>query len=57
MESLLAKSFEKAQATITRGVDFGQNCGGYIRSYANSLEIIEEGLERLKKDFLSNIDF
>ncbi|MGI9860593.1 aminotransferase class I/II-fold pyridoxal phosphate-dependent enzyme [Moorella naiadis] len=35
--------------TITPGIDFGRNCEGYIRlSYANSLENIKEGLDRLE---------
>lgn len=45
---------EKAQVAVTPGVDFGQNCEGYIRlSYANSLANIKEGLDRLER-FLNN---
>lgn len=45
---------EKAQVAVTPGIDFGQNCEGYIRlSYANSLENIKEGLDRLE-GFLNN---
>ena len=40
---------EKAGVGITPGVDFGQNAEGYIRfSYANSLENIKEGLDRIE---------
>ena len=42
----------KAKVAVTPGIDFGVNCEGYIRlSYANSLENIKEGLDRLE-DFL-----
>lgn len=40
---------EKAGVGVTPGIDFGQNAEGYLRfSYANSLENIEEGLNRLE---------
>ncbi|MEA4924682.1 MAG: pyridoxal phosphate-dependent aminotransferase [Syntrophomonadaceae bacterium] len=40
---------EKAKVAVTPGIDFGPNCEGYIRfSYANSLENIKEGLDRLE---------
>lgn len=40
---------EEAKVAVTPGIDFGANCEGYIRfSYANSLENIEEGLNRLE---------
>lgn len=40
---------EKAKLAVTPGIDFGPNCEGYIRfSYANSLENIKEGLDRLE---------
>ena len=40
---------EKAHVGVTPGVDFGRNGQGYIRfSYANSLENIAEGMNRLK---------
>ncbi|MDO9529975.1 MAG: pyridoxal phosphate-dependent aminotransferase [Syntrophales bacterium] len=43
---------EKAHVGITPGVDFGDNCEGYIRfSYANSMENIAEGLSRVEKYF------
>jgi len=41
---------EKACVGVTPGIDFGQNGEGYLRfSYANSLENIKEGLNRLEK--------
>ncbi len=41
---------EKAKVGITPGVDFGSNGEGYIRfSYANSLENIKEGLDRIER--------
>ena len=40
---------EKAGVGVTPGVDFGKNAEGYLRlSYANSLENIKEGLNRLE---------
>jgi len=40
----------KAHVGITPGVDFGTNGEGYVRfSYANSLENIQEGLNRLEQ--------
>jgi len=41
---------EKAHVGITPGVDFGTNGEGFIRfSYANSLENIKTGMDRLEK--------
>jgi aspartate/methionine/tyrosine aminotransferase len=41
---------EKAHVGVTPGIDFGQNAEGYLRfSYANSLENITEGLDRLER--------
>lgn len=41
---------EKAHVAVTPGIDFGQNCEGYIRiSYANSLDNIKEGMDRLER--------
>jgi len=41
---------ENAKVGITPGVDFGSNAEGYVRfSYANSLENIKEGLNRLER--------
>ena len=40
---------EKAKVGVTPGIDFGENCEGYLRfSYANSLENIAEGLSRVE---------
>jgi len=40
---------EQAKVAVTPGIDFGSNCEGYLRfSYANSLENIKEGLDRLE---------
>jgi len=45
---------EKARVAVTPGIDFGENAEGYIRfSYANSLENIREGMDRLEK-YLNN---
>ncbi len=39
---------------VTPGIDFGPNGEGYLRlSYANSLENIKEGLDRLERFLLS----
>jgi aspartate/methionine/tyrosine aminotransferase len=46
---------DNAHVGITPGVDFGSNGEGYVRlSYANSLENITEGLNRLEK-YLSTL--
>jgi aspartate/methionine/tyrosine aminotransferase len=43
---------EQAKVGVTPGIDFGSQAEGFLRfSYANSLENIEEGLERLQKYF------
>ncbi|MFC2052948.1 pyridoxal phosphate-dependent aminotransferase [Chloroflexota bacterium] len=40
---------ENAHVGVTPGIDFGQNGEGYLRfSYANSLENIKEGLDRIE---------
>jgi aspartate/methionine/tyrosine aminotransferase len=45
---------EKARVGVTPGIDFGSQAEGFLRfSYTNSLEKIEEGLERLQKYFES----
>jgi aspartate/methionine/tyrosine aminotransferase len=45
---------EKAYVGVAPGIDFGKNGEGYLRfSYANSLENIEEGMNRLEK-YLKN---
>jgi aspartate/methionine/tyrosine aminotransferase len=41
---------KEAKVGVAPGIDFGTNAEGYIRfSYANSLENIEEGMDRLAK--------
>jgi aspartate/methionine/tyrosine aminotransferase len=41
---------EKAHVGVTPGIDFGKNGEGYLRfSYANSLENIQEGMDRLER--------
>ena len=41
---------EKAHVGVSPGIDFGKNGEGYLRfSYANSLENIEEGMDRLQR--------
>lgn len=41
---------EKAHIGVSPGIDFGENGEGYLRfSYANSLENIEEGMNRLER--------
>jgi aspartate/methionine/tyrosine aminotransferase len=46
---------EKVKVGVTPGIDFGENGEGFLRfSYANSLENIEEGMNRIEtylKDF------
>jgi aspartate/methionine/tyrosine aminotransferase len=41
---------EKAHVGVTPGIDFGQGGEGYLRfSYANSMENIAEGMDRLER--------
>jgi aspartate/methionine/tyrosine aminotransferase len=41
---------EKAHVGVTPGIDFGANAEGYLRfSYANTLDNIAEGLDRIEK--------
>ena len=41
---------ENARVGVTPGIDFGANAEGYLRfSYANSIENIAEGLDRLER--------
>jgi aspartate/methionine/tyrosine aminotransferase len=41
---------ENAKVGITPGVDFGSNAEGYVRfTYANSLDNIREGLDRIQR--------
>ena len=52
--SLAFEILEKAGVGVSPGIDFGDNGEGYIRiSYANSLENIQEGLNRIEA-FLKN---
>jgi aspartate/methionine/tyrosine aminotransferase len=45
---------DKAGVAVTPGIDFGQNAEGYLRfSYANSLDNITEGMNRLER-YLKN---
>jgi len=45
---------EKAHVGVTPGIDFGKNGEGYLRfSYANSIENIAEGLDRVEKYLLA----
>ncbi|MDI6821333.1 MAG: pyridoxal phosphate-dependent aminotransferase [Actinomycetota bacterium] len=47
---LALEILENAKVAVTPGIDFGDNAEGYIRfSYANSLENITEGMNRLEK--------
>jgi aspartate/methionine/tyrosine aminotransferase len=40
---------KEAKVGVAPGIDFGENCEGYLRfSYANSLENIAEGLNRIE---------
>ena len=48
--SLAFDILEKARVGVTPGIDFGANAEGYLRfSYANSLENIAEGMDRLER--------
>ena len=41
---------DNAHVGITPGVDFGTNGEGFVRfSYANSMERISEGMDRIEK--------
>jgi aspartate/methionine/tyrosine aminotransferase len=43
---------EKARVGVSPGIDFGRNGEGYLRfSYANSMENITEGMNRLERYF------
>ena len=47
--SLAFEILEKAHVGVTPGIDFGKNAEGYLRlSYANSIENIKEGFDRLE---------
>ena len=46
---------KRAHVGVTPGIDFGKNCEGYLRfSYANSLDNIREGMNRLE-DYLKGL--
>jgi aspartate/methionine/tyrosine aminotransferase len=48
---------EKAHVGVTPGIDFGENGEGFLRfSYANSMENIAEGMNRLEK-YIANKNF
>jgi len=48
--ALAFEILEKARVALTPGIDFGEHCEGYLRiSYANSLENIKEGMDRLEQ--------
>lgn len=41
---------KNARVGVAPGIDFGKNCEGFLRfSYANSLENIKEGLDRIER--------
>lgn len=47
--SFALEALEKARVAVTPGIDFGQNAEGFLRfTYANSMEKIAEGMERLE---------
>jgi aspartate/methionine/tyrosine aminotransferase len=47
---------EKAHVGVAPGIDFGKNGEGYLRfCYANSMENIEAGMERLQKYLESQV--
>jgi len=47
---LALEILNKAKVAITPGIDFGSGAKGHIRfSYANSLERIKEGMERIEE--------
>ncbi len=48
--ALAFEILEKARVGVTPGIDFGQNGQGYLRfSYANSMDNIKEGLDRIER--------
>jgi aspartate/methionine/tyrosine aminotransferase len=41
---------KRAHVGVAPGIDFGNNCEGYLRfSYANSLENIRRGMDRIQR--------
>ncbi|MBN2488890.1 MAG: pyridoxal phosphate-dependent aminotransferase [Methanosarcinaceae archaeon] len=50
--SLSRRILEEAGVAVTPGIDFGEGAEGYLRfSYANSVENISEGMDRLREYF------
>ena len=48
--SLAFDILKEAKVGVTPGIDFGTNAEGYLRfSYANSMENIVEGMNRLER--------
>jgi aspartate/methionine/tyrosine aminotransferase len=48
--ALSRQILEHAGVAVTPGIDFGDGAEGYLRfSYSNSLDNIEEGMERLDR--------
>jgi aspartate/methionine/tyrosine aminotransferase len=48
--SLAFDILKEAKVGVAPGIDFGTNAEGYLRfSYANSMENIEEGMNRLER--------
>jgi aspartate/methionine/tyrosine aminotransferase len=48
--NLAFEILEKAGVGVSPGIEFGQNAEGYLRfSYANSIENIKEGLDRIEE--------
>ncbi|WP_406657899.1 pyridoxal phosphate-dependent aminotransferase [Methanolobus sp. ZRKC2] len=51
---LSQRILEDTGVAVTPGIDFGDGAEGYLRfSYANSLENIKEGMDRIKAYFIS----
>lgn len=50
---LSRRILEEAGVAVTPGMDFGDGAKGYLRfSYANSIENISEGMDRIEKFLL-----
>jgi len=48
---------EKTGVGTASGIDFGHNAEGYIRfSYANSIQNISEGMDRIEHYLGSNVE-
>ena len=47
---LSGRLLEEAGVAVTPGIDFGDGAKGYLRfSYANSIENIREGMDRIER--------